>query len=134
MEKLLPNDYYDQTRGMSKKLKAGKDNRDFVAQRILLLGRSGVGKTYNGCKYLLNLIKEGVFSPRRVVVISKTWKSDPSQEELIKHCQKAYSGFMTNNCMEDVDVEFLKKLFEGQKLIKETRPQELHNWMLFFDD
>jgi hypothetical protein len=36
--------------------------------------------------------------------------------------------------MEDVDIEFLKKLFDGQKMIKETRPQDLHNWMLFFDD
>jgi hypothetical protein len=69
-----------------------------------------------------------------VVLISKTWKSDPSQKELIDYCQKEYAGFKKNNCMEDVDIDFLKKLFEGQKTIKENRPQDLHNWMLFFDD
>lgn len=46
--------------------------------RMLLLGRSGVGKTYNGLKWALKLIKEKHFKPRRVVIISKTWKSDPS--------------------------------------------------------
>ena len=54
-----------------------------------------------------------MFSPRRVVVVSKTWKSDPSQKELIDYCHDKYAGFKTNNCFEDVDVEFLKKLFEG---------------------
>lgn len=54
-----------------------------------------------------------MFSARRVVIISKTWKSDPSQKELIDFCQKDYAGFKKNNCMEDVDIEFLKKLFEG---------------------
>lgn len=72
-----------------------------------------MGKTFNGCKYLLKLIMDGIFSPRRVVVVSKTWRSDPSQEELIKYCQKAYDGFKTNNCFEEVDIDFLKKLFEG---------------------
>lgn len=45
---------------------------------MLLLGRSGVGKTYNGLKYTLGLIKKKIFSPKRVLVISKTWKSDDS--------------------------------------------------------
>jgi len=75
-----------------------------------------------------------VFSPRRVVIVSKTWKSDPSQKELIDYCSKAYDGFKKNNCFEDVDVDFLKKLFDGQKMIKDTRPKELHNWLIFFDD
>ena len=54
-----------------------------------------------------------MFSPRRVVIVSKTWKSDPSQKELIDYCSKAYDGFKKNNCFEDVDVDFLKKLFDG---------------------
>jgi hypothetical protein len=113
MEKLLPNEAFERTKNLPKKLIVGKDKKDITAQRILLLGRSGVGKTYNGCKYLLQLIRDGVFSPRRVVVVSKTWKSDPSQKELIEFCQKSYEGFKMNNCFEEVDIEFLKKLFEG---------------------
>jgi hypothetical protein len=86
MEKLLPNEEIKRTESLSKKIIKGKDNPNIPAQRILLLGRSGVGKTYNGCKYLLQLIQDGVFSPRRVVVVSKTWKSDPSQKDLIDYC------------------------------------------------
>lgn len=113
MDKISPNVNYEETKGVARRMPAGRDKKGYVAQRILLLGRSGVGKTYSGCKYLLELIKQGVFSPRRVVVVSKTWKSDDSQKDLIKHCQKAYDGFTTNNCFEDIDVEFLKKLFDG---------------------
>ena len=54
------------------------DKKIFTAFRLLLLGRSGVGKTYNGLIWSLNLVKEGIFSPKRVILISKTWKSDPS--------------------------------------------------------
>jgi predicted NACHT family NTPase len=82
MEKSFQTEEIKRSEGLTKKIIKGKDTKDVSAQRILLLGRSGVGKTYNGCKYLLSLIKEGVFSPRRVVVVSKTWKSDPSQKEL----------------------------------------------------
>lgn len=52
--------------------------KQFTAFRLLLLGRSGVGKTYNGLKWSLDLVKKGVFKPKRVILISKTWKSDPS--------------------------------------------------------
>jgi len=78
MDLLTPNEMYQQTKGVARKIPAGRDKKGFTAQRILLLGRSGVGKTYSGCKYLLQLIKDGIFSPRRVVVVSKTWKSDDS--------------------------------------------------------
>lgn len=83
---------------------------------------------------MLDLVKAGIFSPRRVIVVSKTWKSDDSQKDLIAYCQKAYDGFKKNNCFEDIDIEFLHKLFNGQKMIKDHRPQDLHNWMIFFDD
>jgi hypothetical protein len=69
-----------------------------------------------------------------VVIVSKTWKSDDSQKDLIAHCQKAYDGFRKNNCFEDVDLEFLRALFDGQKRIKDNHPADLHNWCLFFDD
>lgn len=134
MDQVQPNTLYEETKGVARRVPAGRDKKGFTAQRILLLGRSGVGKTYAGCRYLLDLIKAGIFSPRRVVIVSKTWKSDDSQKDLIKYCQKAYDGFTKNNCFEDIDVEFLRKLFDGQKMIKDTRPQDLHNWMIFFDD
>jgi hypothetical protein len=79
---------------------------------MLLLGRSGVGKTYSGLKHSLELIKEGLFDPRRVVLISATWKSDSSQEELIKYCSSKYKEFKENNCYENIDLDFLEKLFE----------------------
>ncbi len=65
----------------------------FSAFRLLLLGRSGVGKTYNGLAWALELIKKGTFKAKRVLLISKTWKSDPSQEQFVKYCQSKYSGF-----------------------------------------
>ena len=53
MEKSSQADAIKRTEGLTKKIIKGKDKKDVTAQRILLLGRSGVGKTYNGCKYLL---------------------------------------------------------------------------------
>ncbi len=55
-----------------------KMDKKFSPFRLLLLGRSGVGKTYNGLKWSLDLVKQGTFKPKRVILISKTWKSDPS--------------------------------------------------------
>ena len=80
---------------------------NFTAKRILLLGRSGVGKTYNGLRYVLDLIKKDIFKPSRVILVSKTWKSDSSQEELVKYCQAHYPKFKESNCFEDIDIELL---------------------------
>ena len=88
----------------------------------MLLGRSGVGKTYNGLKWAIDLVKQGIFSPERVLLVSKTWKSDPSQEEFVKYCTSKYKGWKTSNAFEDVDTEILGKIFEGQKQIKEVNP------------
>jgi len=62
---------------MEKKI-SQKTNKQFTAKRVLLLGRSGVGKTFNGLKYVLQLIKDDIFKCSRVILISKTWKSDDS--------------------------------------------------------
>ena len=102
--------------------KIAKKGHDFPAFRLLLLGRSGVGKTYNGLRWALDLVKQGVFKAKRVVLISKTWKSDPSQEEFVKYCQSQYKGFREHNCLEDVDTKLLTKMFDTQKLIKEVSP------------
>jgi hypothetical protein len=53
MEKRSQIEEIKRTEGLTKKIIKGKDKKDVAAQRILLLGRSGVGKTYNGCRYLL---------------------------------------------------------------------------------
>ena len=52
--------------------------QNFQAFRLLALGRSGTGKTYNTMKWAMDLIKLEVFKPKRILLISKTWKSDPS--------------------------------------------------------
>jgi hypothetical protein len=84
----------------------------FTAFRLLLLGRSGVGKTMNGLKWALDLVEKGVFEPQRVLLISKTWKSDPSQEAFVKYCAKHYKGWKENNAFEDVDVDILAQIFD----------------------
>lgn len=66
---------------------------NFKAERILLLGRSGVGKTFNGMKYILELMKKKIFSPRRTLLISYTYKSDPSQKEFVEYCTQKYKNF-----------------------------------------
>ena len=101
---------------------------------MLLLGRSGVGKTYNGLKWTLELVKQGIFKPKRVLLISKTWKSDPSQQEFINYCQSKYKSSLDNNCYEDVDTKLLARLFDAQKLIKEVAPNRLSKWLIIFDD
>lgn len=49
--------------------------------RLLLLGRSGVGKTYNGLAWVLTLLKDkrSGYTPQRTILVSQTWRSDPSQ-------------------------------------------------------
>ncbi len=54
-----------------------------------------------------------------MLLISKTWKSDPSQEEFVKYCSGRYKGWKENNAFEDVDVDILTQLFDTQKRIKE---------------
>ena len=109
-------------------------DKNFQAFRLLLLGRSGVGKTYNGLKWSLKLIQEGVFAPKRVILISKTWKSDPSQSDLVKFCKSKYKGWAEYNAFEDVDTELLTTLFETQKMIKDADEKKLNNWLVIFDD
>lgn len=110
------------------------EKKSFQAFRLLLLGRSGVGKTYNGMAYCLSLIKKKIFNPKRVLIISATWKSDPSQQELISYCDEKYKKFREMNCFETIDLELLDRLFEIQKAIKENAPEKLKNWLVIFDD
>lgn len=52
-----------------------------------MLGRSGTGKSYSAIKYVVSLIKEGYIEAKCVVLMSATWKSDPSQKELVDYCE-----------------------------------------------
>jgi hypothetical protein len=78
---------------------------------MLLLGRSGVGKSYSGLVYCLTLLKKKWFSPERVLLISKTWKSDPSQKPLVDYCTKNHKDWDKTNAFEDIDTELLRTLF-----------------------
>lgn len=42
----------------------------FTPFRLLLLGRSGTGKTYNGMDYILELIEKKLFEAKRVIIMS----------------------------------------------------------------
>ena len=51
---------------------------DYQSERILMLGRSNTGKTFTLIRYVVKLLKEGRIEASHVVLMSKTWKSDPS--------------------------------------------------------
>ena len=59
------------------------------------------------------MIMDGIFHPKRVILVSKTFKTDPSQSEFIDYCSKKYNRFVEENCFEDVDLQLLNALFEG---------------------
>ena len=52
--------------------------RAYKTERLLMLGRSGTGKSYSAIKYVVSLLKEGSIEAKNVVLMSATWKSDPS--------------------------------------------------------
>jgi hypothetical protein len=61
------------------------------------------------------------WSPKRVIIISKTYKSDPSIKPLIDLCKEKKKDFEKNNCFSEVKegIDFLTKLVEVQKNMKE---------------
>lgn len=66
--------------------------------------------------------------------MSKTWRSDPSQKELIDFCESKYKGWKQGNAFESVDVKFISDLFNSQKIVKETDPEFLQQWVVILDD
>jgi len=58
--------------------KVTKVMKDYKTERILLLGRSGVGKSYSAIKYIAGLITAGKIEASHCILMSKTWRSDPS--------------------------------------------------------
>jgi len=53
---------------------------------------------------------------------------------LIDVCSARYEPWKQNNAFEEIDVEFLTRLFESQKSVKELSPNKLHNFMIILDD
>lgn len=45
-----------------------------------------------------------------------------------------YPDFMKTNVREEIDIEYLKKLYNIQKRIKERSPNKLHHFLIYYDD
>jgi vacuolar-type H+-ATPase catalytic subunit A/Vma1 len=81
--------------------------------RGLILANSGQGKTYWLSDYVRSLLGKQ-WSPKRVIIISKTFKSDSSIAPLIEVCRMKKKNFLEQNCFDDVDagVKFLTQLVD----------------------
>ena len=82
----------------------------------------------------MKLMKEGLISPKRLLVFSATWKTDPSVRELIDFCQSKNKRFEDDHCFEVINTDLIKTIYENQKSIKESNPKKLKPWMIYFDD
>lgn len=79
------------------------------------------------------MIKNKQLDPKRVVLISKTVLSDPAQIKFAKFASRHYKKFNDNNRMENIDEDFLTKLYENQKRLKDEGKTP-KPWCLVFDD
>lgn len=111
-----------------------KKMKEYKTERILMLGRSGTGKSYSAIKYVVSLLKEGKIEAKHVVLMSATWRSDPSQKDLVDYCESQYPGWKNSNGFETIDVKFLTDLYNSQKAVKEYSVEKLHNWLVILDD
>lgn len=105
----------------------------YEAVKLLVIARSMYGKTVLVAKWVKQMIIAKNVSPKRVLLYSKTYRTDPSMYELIMYCKSKYPGFEENNCHEKIDMDFMTQLFEGQKKLKE-QGRSIKHWLLVFDD
>lgn len=68
-----------------------------------VFARSGAGKSYMTFKWITQLLKSGFADPSRVVLISRTYKSDSSQKELVDYCVSKYQAWEQGNAIEELD-------------------------------
>ncbi len=63
--------------------------------------------------YALDLLKGGFVDTNRVVLISRNWKSDPSQSEFVAYCKKKVQHWVDNNAFEELKdaIELLMGIF-----------------------
>lgn len=80
-------------------------------------------------------MKSGWVDVDRVVLISRTYKSDPSQAEFVKYCSKKYPEWTQSNAYEELDdaLELLMGIFTTQKQLKEEH-KPMKNWLILYDD
>lgn len=112
-----------------------KNADKFPPIRALVLANSGQGKTTYIAKFIIDRLKKQ-WSPKRVIIISKTFKADTSIKPLIDACSKVKPKFRETNCFEDVDkgIEFLDELIKTQKTIKEEHQKSIPQWCVLLDD
>jgi hypothetical protein len=55
-----------------------KKKKEFQAFRLLAVAPSNYGKSYAISHYVLEKMRQGMFHPKRIIIISPTHKSDPS--------------------------------------------------------
>ena len=70
-----------------------QDLKSMKPFRMGVFARSGGGKSYMTFKWILQLLKSGFVSPERTILISRTYKSDPSQKELVDYCKSQYKAW-----------------------------------------
>lgn len=93
------------------------DLKNLKPFRMGVFARSGGGKSYMTFGYALELVKSQFVDVDRVVLISRTWKSDPSQSEFVKYCKKKYPEWVVSNAFEELNdaIELLMGIFQTQK-------------------
>jgi len=80
--------------------------------KMVVYARSGYGKTYMIFKKLKEWISSGIIDPSRLVLFSKTFKSDKEQQGLIKYIKSlGYKDFEKKNCADEIKMDFIDMVF-----------------------
>ena len=67
-----------------------KPSKKHEAYKTAFIARSNYGKSYLAADYILQQFKDKTLEPKRLIVFSKTFKSDPSQRKFIDAAKKIY--------------------------------------------
>jgi hypothetical protein len=110
-----------------------KTKKKHEAYKTAFIARSNYGKSYLAADYLIKQFQNGTLDPKRLIVFSKTFKSDPSQRKFIEVAKKKFPQFEDQNCLENVDPALIEKLYQGCKKIKEDGKKVPH-YCIYFDD
>ena len=119
-----------------------KKKPQYNATRILAIAPSQYGKSSLINEWALRKIKEKVFHPSRIVLISPTHRSDPVLADLIAICKKKVPTWLEDNAFEHLDSraeEALLMIYESQKAIKIAIAEgltnvTLHHYLVLCDD
>lgn len=114
------------------KFKKRKESQLFEAFRALFIAPSNYGKSHLIANFVLSRLHKQ-FHPKRIIIFSKTYKSDPSQLQLINECEKKVPNFMQSNCFEFIDPVMLDNIFQMNKMLKE-RNKNYKQYLIMIDD